>query len=135
MPVVPLRLPRNPAAIVQAMGRLTIDTSVSESKDARWWMTMADSIAFSTDADGQIPDGTVIPSILMATDLESGTDSIRGSAQWAAGHWALEIRRRLNASNRYDVPIRSGDLLWVAAFDHAGRRHTRHLRPFELEVD
>ncbi len=134
-PVVPRRLPLDLAVMRQAMGRLTVDVGVSEEKNARWWMTADETEAFSQASDSRIPDGTVIPSILISTEANSNPDSILGSARWAAGHWALEIRRRLIANNRFDLPIRAGALLWVAAFDHAEKRHTRHIRPFSLEVD
>ncbi len=66
---------------------------------------------------------------------ETSRDSIRGVARWAAGRWTLEVARRIYTGSQYDVPIKTGTLMWVAAFDHSEKRHTRHLRPFRLEVD
>jgi hypothetical protein len=43
--------------------------------------------------------------------------------------------RRLKTDSVYDVEIKSGSLMWVAAFDHSEKRHTRHLRPFRLELE
>ena len=33
------------------------------------------------------------------------------------------------------VAIKTGALMWVAAFDHAETWHTYHVRPLELEVE
>ena len=44
------------------------------------------------------------------------------------------LARRLKTGSAYDVVIEDGVLLWVAAFDHTEKRHTRHLRPFELKL-
>lgn len=82
-----------------------------------------------------LPDGVVVPGILMADEIPDRRDSIRGAARWAAGRWTLEIVRRLHTGSDYDVPLKSGDMMWLAAFDHAEMRHTRHLRPFRLELE
>jgi hypothetical protein len=117
------------------MGRISDDPAESESEGTRWWMTMAESAPYSAEIDSAIPDGTVIPGVLMFDKTAPTRASIRGVARWAAGRWTLEIVRRLHTGSRYDIPIKSGVLLWVAAFDHAEKRHTRHIRPFKLEVD
>ena len=132
--VIPLRLPRDIEAMARAMGRLSDKANESESEGARWWMTLTQSVAYSAELDATIPDGTVIPSIVMADELPASTTSIRGAARWAAGRWTLELTRRLRTGSDFDIPIRSGVLMWVAAFDHAAKRHTRHLRPLRLEV-
>ncbi|MFN3745874.1 MAG: ethylbenzene dehydrogenase-related protein [Hyphomicrobiaceae bacterium] len=133
--VLPRRLPRDLAQMAAALGRISNDPGESDSKDARWWMTEAETVPYTPERDADIPDGTIIPSIIVPDDLEMTTASIRGVARWAAGRWSLEVMRRLYTGSAYDVPIKSGTMLWVAAFDHAEKRHTRHLRPFILEVD
>jgi hypothetical protein len=133
--IMPRRLPRDLAALSHAMGRVSGASVESESEGARWWMTKGESEPYSAALDAKIPDGAVIPSILFA-DADSGNrTSIRGTARWAAGRWTLELARRLHTGTPYDMPIKSGVLMWLAAFDHAEKRHTRHLRPFRLEVD
>lgn len=133
--ILPVRLPKDVAAISRAMGRLTDAEGESESMGARWWMTESETVPYSAEADAALPDGTVVPSIVMADELDFKPNSVRGSARWAAGRWTLEVVRRLYTASPYDVPIKTGTMLWVAAFDHAEKRHTRHLRPFTLEVD
>ena len=133
--VLPLRLPRDPGATSRALGRVSDTTDQSDSNDARWWTTEADTVAYSKAADDKIPAGTVIPNVIMTGADEGTSDTIRGAAHWAAGRWTLEVARRLYTGSSYDVPIKTGTLMWVAAFDHSESRHTRHLRPLSLEVE
>jgi hypothetical protein len=133
--LLPRRLPLDLAAMTAALGRISAKADESESEGARWWMTRSESTDYSPELDRQVPDGTVIPSILVPDRAEASRASIRGAARWAGGRWTLELARRLYTGSRFDVPVKTGTLLWVAAFDHAEKRHTRHLRPFRLEVD
>ena len=132
---LPRRIPRDIAAMAQAMGPVSDRAGESESAGSRWWMTDAESVPFTPALDAKIPDDTVIPGVLVADSTEETPGSIRGTARWAAGRWTLELARRLHTGSRYDIPIKTGVLMWVAAFDHAEKRHTRHLRPFRLEVE
>ena len=131
----PKRLPRDPKAVAAAVGRVSDAPGESESEGARWWMTPSETTPYSRALDDKIPDGTVIPSILVPDTLPTTATSVRGVARWAAGRWTLEVVRRLYTGSPHDVAIKTGVLMWVAAFDHAEKRHTRHLRPFRLEVD
>lgn len=133
--IVPKRLPRDAQAMARAMGRIVDGPGESESEGSRWWMTYGESLPYASALDAGLPDGTVIPGILMADEVPDRRDSLRGAARWAAGRWTLEIVRRLHTGSDYDVPLRSGNMMWVAAFDHAEMRHTRHLRPFRLELE
>ncbi|MGB9166464.1 MAG: hypothetical protein WCC41_18775 [Rhodomicrobium sp.] len=45
------------------------------------------------------------------------------------------MKRRLDTGGAFDVAIKTGALMWVAAFDHAETWHTYHVRPLELEVE
>ncbi len=131
----PLRLPRDPAAIAAAMGRISDAATESESEGSRWWMTLGESVPYAAALDAKIADGTVIPGVLVVQEIADTRIGIRGAARWAAGRWTLELVRRIHTGSAYDIPIKTGVLMWVAAFDHAEKRHTRHLRPFRLEVD
>ena len=132
----PLRLPRDLAVTAKEMGRINIDVDQSESEGSRWWMSDLDTVPYTPAADAALPIGTVIPGIIMHTPPnQDGRSSVRGVARWASGHWTLELARRLDTGSAYDLPIKSGMLMWVAAFDHSESRHTRHLRPFRLEVE
>jgi hypothetical protein len=134
-PVTPRRLPKNLAATTTAMGPISLDANLGESDGARWFMTNTDSVPYSPETDRGIPVGTVIPGVILNGDFSGDRGDIRCAARWAAGHWALEVARRLDTQSRYDVPLRTGVFMRVAAFDHSQIRHTRHVRPIRIEVE
>jgi hypothetical protein len=131
----PRRLPRDLAATLAAMGDVDIDPNHGENDGARWFMTEQESMPYSADADARIPTGTVIPGVIVAGEFSGDRADVRSAARWASGHWALEVARRLDTDSEYDVPIRTGVFMRVAAFDHSQIRHTRHVRPIRLEVE
>ncbi len=133
--IAPLRLPKVVAETTAAMGQIDLDPSHGESEGARWFMTEAESAPYSAEADARIPAGTVIPGVILGSEFSGDRADVRCAARWASGHWALEVARRLDTSSEYDVPIRSGVSMRVAAFDHSQIRHTRHVRPIRLEVE
>jgi Ethylbenzene dehydrogenase/Prokaryotic cytochrome b561 len=133
--VTPRRLPRDLAATVAAMGQITLDPNVGESDGARWFMTEAESVPYAVELDLQIPVGTVLPGVIISGEFSGDRADLRCAARWASGHWALEVARRLDTNSPYDVPIKSGVFMRVAAFDHSQIRHTRRVRPIRLEVD
>jgi cytochrome b subunit of formate dehydrogenase len=134
-PVTPRRLPRDLAATAVAMGKTHLDPNHGESDGARWFMTETESILYSAELDARIPGGTVIPGVIVAGEFSGDRADVRCAARWASGHWALEVARRLDTHSPYDVPIRTGVFMRVAAFDHNQIRHTRHVRPIRLEVE
>ena len=119
----------------RALGRVNDTSLQSESEGARWWMGDTDTVPYSAAADAALPVGTVIPGILMHDAKPVDRTAVRGAARWASGRWTLEVARRLYTGSAYDIPMKSGILMWVAAFDHSETRHTRHLRPFRLEIE
>jgi hypothetical protein len=131
----PRRLPKDLVAMTQAMGRMSDATNESESENARWWMSVAESVPFTTEGDATIPVGTVIPGVLVLEKPHKDKNEIIGFGRWAAGRWTLEVVRRLKTDSTYDVELKTGVLMWVAAFDHSEKRHARHLRPFRLKVE
>jgi Ethylbenzene dehydrogenase/Prokaryotic cytochrome b561 len=133
--VTPRRLPRDLAATTAAMGQITLDPNVGESDGARWFMTEAESVPYSVEQDRLIPVGTVLPGVIIAGEFSGDRADVRCAARWASGHWALEVARRLDTNSQYDVPIKSGVYMRVAAFDHSQIRHTRRVRPTRLEVE
>ena len=133
--VAPLRLPKVVAATTDALGDIDLDPDHGESDGARWFMTDQDSIPYSADADARIPTGTVIPGVILGGEFSGDRADVRSAARWASGLWALEVRRRLDTTSEFDVPIRSGIFMRVAAFDHSQIRHTRHVRPIRIEVE
>jgi hypothetical protein len=133
--VAPLRLPKLVAATTDALGDIDLDPTHGESDGARWFMTEKDSVAYSTDVDARIPTGTVIPGVILGGEFSGDRADVRCAARWASGLWALEVKRRLDTTSEFDVPIRSGVFMRVAAFDHSQIRHTRHVRPIRIEVE
>src|SRR5438093_4906814 len=133
--VAPLRLPKVVAATTDALGDIDLDPNHGESDGARWFMTEKDSVAYSTDVDAGIPIGPVIPGVIVGGEFSGDRADVRSAARWASGLWALEVKRRLDTTSQFDVPIRSGVFMRVAAFDHSQIRHTRHVRPIRIEVE
>lgn len=133
-PVKPRRLPKNVEAARAAMGRLDPDIDHSVPEGSEWWLTLSNSVPYTAAADAAIPDGTVIPGVVLNGPPGEGRAEIAAAARWSSGRWTLEVRRRLDTKRREDVAIRTGVLMWVAVFDHAQTRHTWHLRPMRLEV-
>jgi hypothetical protein len=133
--VTPRRLPKSLAKTASAMGRIDLDPNQGEPVGARWWMTEEESVAYSADRNDAIPVGTVIPGVLIKGEYSGDKADVRGAARWAAGRWTLEAVRRLETGGEKDLPLASGTSLWVAVFDHSQTRHTRHLRPVNLEVE
>jgi hypothetical protein len=117
------------------MGQLSLDPDVGESDGARWFMTEADTVPYTPEVDRLIPVGTVLPGVIISGDFSGDRADVRCAARWASGHWALEVARRLDTHSKYDVALRSGVFMRVAAFDHSQIRHTRHVRPIRLEVE
>jgi hypothetical protein len=94
----------------------------------------AESAPYSAEADALIPVGTVIPGVIVSGAFTGDRADVRCAARWAGGRWSLEVTRRLDTGSKYDIPIRTGTFMRVAAFDHSQIRHTRHVRPIRLEV-
>lgn len=133
--IAPLRLPKELAATAAAMGRVDLDPGHGDEDGSRWFMTEAESIPYSAVDDARIPAGTTIPGVIIAGEFVGDRADVRCMARWASGRWALEVARRLDTGSEYDVPIKTGIFMRVAAFDHSQIRHTRHVRPIRLEVE
>jgi Ethylbenzene dehydrogenase/Prokaryotic cytochrome b561 len=133
-PLKPRRLPRNVEAMLAAMGPIDLDPDHGEGEDARWFLTEADSTPYSPEIDARIPVGTIIPGVIVSGTFSGDRADVHCAARWAAGRWVIEATRRLDTASSYDVPIRTGTFMRVAAFDHNQIRHTRHVRPIRLEV-
>ena len=118
-----------------ALGRVDLDPDHGDGEASRWYMTEEESLPYSAERDRQIPEGTIIPGVILSGQYAGDRADVRGAARWAAGRWALEVVRRLESRSQYDVPIVTGTFLRVAAFDHAQIRHTRHVKPIRLEVE
>jgi hypothetical protein len=133
--VTPLRLPKDVSTMMTALGEIDLDPSHGENVGARWFMTEDESTPYSRDLNAKIPVGTIVPGVIVSGTYSGDRSDVRCAARWAAGRWALEVARRLDTGSPYDVPISTGTLMRVAAFDHTQISHTRHVRPIRLEVE
>jgi Ethylbenzene dehydrogenase/Prokaryotic cytochrome b561 len=132
--VRPRRFPKSREALLRLQS-VSLDPEKSEAENSAWWLKTDETEPFSDELNERIPVGTVIPSVLLTPkEAERPTDVI-GAARWASGRWSLEVKRRLDTGGSFDVAIKTGALMWVAAFDHAETWHTYHVRPLELEVE
>jgi Ethylbenzene dehydrogenase/Prokaryotic cytochrome b561 len=131
--IQPKRLPKNWKATYDQLGKIDNDPDHSDAESSRWWMNMSESEPYSAELDAAIPVGAVIPgSLILVDDIGQRADVV-GMARWAAGHWTLEVARKL-AATFPDVPISTGTYLRVSVFDHTQIYHTRHIRPIRLEL-
>jgi ethylbenzene dehydrogenase/cytochrome b561-like protein len=133
--IAPLRLPKDLAAVTAAMGHVDFDQNHGDEDGSRWFMTESESVPYSAAEDARIPVGTTIPGVIISGEFAGDRADVRCAARWASGRWALEVARRLDTGSAYDVPIKTGVFMRVAAFDHSEIRHTRHVRPIRLEVE
>lgn len=132
--VLPRRLPKDLDATTAALGRVDLNPDYGESKGARWYMTEAESVPYSTERDQSIPNGAVVPGVVISGEYSGNRADVECAGHWAAGRWALEVSRRLTVAGPYDVPIQTGTYMRVAAFDHTQIQHTRHVRPIRMEL-
>ena len=81
-------------------------------------MISATSLPYSPQLDKSIPDGTVVPGVVISGQYLGDRADVRCAGRWAGGQWALEVTRRLDMQSPYDLPIKTGTFMRVAAFDH-----------------
>ena len=98
-------------------------------------MTEEEFVPYSLERDRTVPNGTIVPGVIISGEYSGDRAGVRCAGRWAAGRWALEVERRLNVESYYDVPIKTGISMRVAAFDHSQMRHTRNVRAVRLEVE
>jgi hypothetical protein len=132
--ILPRRLPKDFNAMNAALDRVDLDPSHGESENARWYMTENETVPYSAEQDRSIPDGAVIPGVIISGEYSGDRADVECVGRWAAGRWALEVTRPLTVQSAYDVPIANGTFMRVAAFDHTQIQHTRHVRPIRLEL-
>ncbi|MFY9875389.1 MAG: ethylbenzene dehydrogenase-related protein [Rhodomicrobium sp.] len=132
--VRPRRFPKSREALLRLQS-VSLDPERSEAENSAWWLKTDETEPFSDELNERIPVGTVIPSVLLTPKEAERLTDVIGAARWASGRWSLEVKRRLDTGGSFDVAIKTGALMWVAAFDHAETWHTYHVRPLELEVE
>lgn len=134
--ITPIRLPKHWQTQVAALGKVDLNPNSNDDENGRWYMLENESEPYTADVDAKIPVGTVLPGVLIMGNYEGDRADLRGAARWKDGHWTLEVARNLTTGSKYDKDFVAGrDLyLWVAVFDHAQTRHTRHARPVRVRV-
>lgn len=136
-PVKPRRLPIDPAAAMAALGPFDAkNPDLNYDEGGQWWMTDANSVPYSGEADARIPVGTVMPGVLIMGAYEGDRANIRAAARWKDGYWTVEASRDLKTGSPFDIDFEPETpiYLWVAVFDHTQTRHTRHVRPITLRM-
>ncbi len=132
--VWPRSFPKSPDTLARLQS-LSLDPEQSDAESSAAWLRIEETEPFTEELDRKVPVGTIIPSVLLTPQEAGRPTDIAGAARWASGRWSLEVKRRLDTGGQFDVAIKTGALMWVAAFDHAETWHTYHVRPLELEVE
>ena len=129
----PLRLPKDPAQL-QRLGNVNLDPNVGD--DGELWLPMENTVAYSEELD-TYPVGTVMPSVLIEGPFEGDRGDVRAVARWHDDWWRLEVTRKLDTGSEFDIALRPDEPahLWVAVFDHAQTRHSRHLHPVRITLE
>jgi hypothetical protein len=135
-PVQVLRLPKDLGSTSRAMGTIDLHPEAINDDDSHWWMLEAESVPYSREADATIPVGAVIPGVLIMGQYAGDRADVRGDAKWKDGYWTLETSRELKSESRYDVDftLEAPLYFWLSVFDHNQTRHTRHMRPVQVEI-
>ena len=126
--VTPKRLPKDPASLAPFQRK----PGAADAEPA-WGMSWYETRPYAPELD-TYPVGTLMPSVLWTTVLEGDRGDVRAQGHWSQGRWTLEISRGLKAESRFDLELKDGVFMWVAAFDHTQTRHTYHLRPIRLKL-
>ncbi len=125
-------LPKDLAKQQAAMGAFNPDPNVSDM--GSFSMAKDDCQPYSAEADALIPVGTVIPSVVFDKPFAGDRGDVSAHAQWKDGWWTLEVSRALDTKSKFDVPLATGNFMWVSVFDHNQVRHTRHVIPLKIKI-
>lgn len=132
--VQPVRLPINLQAIRAAIGQVDLDPNHGDQENARWAMREDESTPYTPELDARIPVGAIVPGIIAAAPRPPLPWDVQCHARWAAGRWTLLAERKLDTHHGDDIAISRKTFMWVGVFDHTAANHTRHIRPFRLEI-
>jgi hypothetical protein len=131
-----VRLPKDLAANAANAAGYSDDPDSIDLESSRWWMTPEESDPYSPELDAKIPVGTIIPGVIIPFDNKDDRGHVHGGAKWKDGYWTLEAERALDTGTKYDIAFvpEATLYMWVSVFDHNQTRHTRHMRPVEIEM-
>ncbi len=125
-------LPKDLAKAQALAGKFNPDPNLSD--EGIWAMAKVDVVPYTAEADAFIPVGTVLASVVYDKPFEGDRGDVSAHAQWKNGWWTLEVSRALVTQSKFDVPLATGNFMWVGAFDHNQVRHTRHVLPLKIQI-
>lgn len=134
--VTPKYLPADPTMLVPFQ---RLDMAPTASDDVAVFLNKADVVPYDPklDTSDAYPVGTVMPAVIVESAMTGDRGDVTAVSTWQDGVWTMEIKRKLDTGSEFDVAI-SPDrptYLWVAAFNHAQTRHSRHLHPVEIQLE
>ena len=131
--ITPKYLPADPAMLDAFQG---LDMSPDATDDVAVFLNKADVVPYDPALD-TYPVGTVMPAVIVDSAMTGDRGDVQAVSQWQDGVWTMEIKRKLDTGSEYDVAFATDrpTYLWVAAFNHAQTRHSRHLYPVEVTLE
>jgi hypothetical protein len=133
--VTPKYLPKDPAALARFA---SVDLSPDKGDELPFMLTKTKSLPYDPALDTleAYPVGTILPAVVVDRQMEGDRGDVTAVSRWADGVWTIEAKRRLDTACECDVAFASDrpTYLWVAVFDHAQTRHSRHLQPLKVEI-
>lgn len=127
------RLPKDWKATVAKLGNHKLIKGASHNLEGtQWWLTEEETTPYTKELDDTIPIGTIIPTTLIMGKYTGDRNDVNGMATWKDGYWSLEIARVIDTKSAYDLPLKNELYMYVAIFDNAQTRHTRHARGLKL---
>ena len=134
--IVPKYLPADPTSLAMFQN---MDMSPSMTDWVAAFLPKADVIPYdaSLDTEDAFPVGTVMPAVIVDTKMTGDRGDVTAASNWHNGMWTMEIKRKLDTGSEFDVAFQMGQptYLWVAAFNHAQTRHSRHLYPVSVVLE
>jgi len=132
--ITPKRLPKYmPKDSEDIQAYQITPNSHQAGKNKSWVIPWYDAKPYTAELD-TLAVGTVLPSVLYRSNrLEGDRADVRAFARWQNGQWSMELSRKLITGSKYDIELKEGICLWLAAFDHSQTAHTRHVRPLQLQ--
>lgn len=131
--VVPKYLPADPTMLEEFQ---SLDMSPSASDAVAVYLNKADVVPYDPALD-TYPVGTVMPAVIVDSAMQGDRGDVSAASHWEDGMWTMEIKRKLDTGSEYDIAFATDrpTYLWVAAFNHAQTRHSRHLYPVEVTLE
>ncbi|MEL7133625.1 MAG: ethylbenzene dehydrogenase-related protein [Pseudomonadota bacterium] len=131
--VVPKYLPSDPAQLAKFQN---IDMSPDATDTVAMFLMKSEVVPYDPARD-TYPVGTIMPAVIVDKAMQGDRGDVLGVSHWQDGMWTIEIKRKLDTGSEFDIPfaLDRSTYLWVAAFNHAQTRHSRHLHPVEITLE